>query len=124
MPTTNINPVTPWSPLAGAPGAGDLAVAFSACDAGNGNSSASLGNKDFLMLQNTGVGARTITLNAVKDPFGATSSITAYSMPAASFAMIGPIPRLRFIQPSGLDVGKYTYNAEHAEVKALPLNIV
>jgi len=122
MATTNIDPMTPFNPQSGAPGAGAMDLVMTATDSVNGNSTKS-GGRDYLLLQNPAGTPYTVTINAVKDPFGATAGITAYSIGAGKLSMCGPLNPLRFVNGSGADAGKYTYQSSNAAVLACPLNL-
>lgn len=122
MPTTNIDPKTPFNPQSGAPSAGDMDLVMTAIDTANGNSTKS-GGRDYLLFQNPGGAPYTITVNGVKDPFGATASISAYSLGAGKLAMLGPLNPLRWVNGSGADAGKYSYTASNAAVLVCPLNL-
>jgi hypothetical protein len=57
-------------------------------DAVNGNSFAATG-QEVLLFQNSDTAAHTVTITSVADPYGRTdASLTAYSIPASSFAVI------------------------------------
>ena len=64
--------------------AGGLTFAFTAGNTG-GDTFAVTG-RELLLIQNTGVGARTFTIASVVDSFGRTGDITAYSLAAGEFA--------------------------------------
>jgi hypothetical protein len=60
--------------------AGDLTVAFTACDPSNGNSFAATGT-EIILVQNTDSATHTFTVNSVADGLGRTdSSLTGYSV--------------------------------------------
>jgi hypothetical protein len=68
--------------------AGDLAAAFVAMDASNGNSYLATG-QEVLVFQNTDSVAHTVTITSVPDALGRSdTSLTSYSIPANSFAAI------------------------------------
>jgi hypothetical protein len=57
--------------------------------------------KELLLVHNVGIGAATITLNAAPDKFGRTGSITAYSLAADDFVILGPFPTEVYAQTDG-----------------------
>jgi hypothetical protein len=66
--------------------AGQLAIAFTACDNTNGNSFTATG-REILIMQNTDSSAHTITITPVTDPYGGTNtSLTTYSLAATGSA--------------------------------------
>lgn len=98
-----------------APGSYPSAMAtlnVNAGDAGNGNQFTMVGG-ELIIAQNTGAGARTITLTSFNDPYGRLGTITTQSIPAGAFRMIGPMELLGWQQIDG----KFYINVEHAEVK-------
>lgn len=68
--------------------AGDLAVNPVFMDVANGNSFVATG-REVLIFQNTDTAAHTVTITSVADKLGRSdTSLTAYSIPASSFAAI------------------------------------
>lgn len=72
-----------------------------------------LTGREVLLVQNSGAGARTFTVTSQVDPFGRTGHITAYSLGAGEFAIVGPIPTLGWADSAGL----LNLASEHAEIK-------
>ena len=88
------------------------AVTMTAADATNKEEFVSTG-RELVIAQNTGVGARTVTINSVDDSFGRAEDITAESIAAGAIRVYGPFPTAGW-QQSG---GKINLEASHAEVK-------
>jgi hypothetical protein len=59
------------------------------------------GGNDLVVAHNTGVGAVTVTITSVADPFGRTGDVTAYSMAAGEYAVFGPFKNLGWAQSNG-----------------------
>ena len=76
------------------------ALTFTAADATNFNNFPSTG-REALVIQNTGAGAGTITVHSVSDSLKRTGDITAYSVPAAGFAILGPFSQAGWLQSDG-----------------------
>lgn len=77
-----------------------------------------ISGKEYLDFFNSGAGARTVTIDSIKDPiYGRLGSVTAYSIGAGEYAMFGPFSQDAWQQTSGGDAGFMTFEAEHAEVK-------
>lgn len=87
MPFTPITPITPTGPYPpnGVVGATALNITETATDNVNGNSFPLTGH-DVLLLHNTDVSARTVTISSAPDQRGRTADITAYSIPAGVIA--------------------------------------
>ncbi len=68
-----------------------LALPFEAMDLANGNHFVSSG-KELLVVRNDDVAAQTITVVSVGGVEGRTGDITAFSIPAAAYAIFGPFP--------------------------------
>jgi hypothetical protein len=68
--------------------------------------------REILIAQNTGAGARTVTITSVAIN-GRTGDITSYSLGAGEFGVFGPFRREGWAQGTG----KLYFEAEHAEVK-------
>ena len=60
-----------------------------AWDNANGNRFIATG-KELVLAQNTDVGAQTVTITSVADPYGRTGNVTAFSIPAGGLAIFGP----------------------------------
>lgn len=71
--------------------AGAAALNWTACDSVNGNS-VILTGREVLLIQNSGASPYTVTVSSVADQLGRFADITAYSLPATSFAFFGPFP--------------------------------
>jgi len=77
--------------------AGAADVGFVAGDDVNGNYwTPSEG--DILLVQNTDVGAQTVTIDAAPDELGRDGAITAYSLAADDIALFGPFGRDGWMQ--------------------------
>lgn len=55
----------------------------------NGNRFVATG-KELVVAHNTDVGAQTVSVTSVADPYGRTGNITTFSIPAGSIAVFGP----------------------------------
>lgn len=81
--------------------AGDLTVNLTASDATNGNSLVATGS-EILFVQNSDTVAHTFTVASVPDSLGRSdASLTAYSVPASSFAAIQLSQLAGWIQSNG-----------------------
>jgi hypothetical protein len=69
--------------------------------------------KVLVVAQNTGAGARTVTITSTVDGGGRTGDIAAYSIGAGEYAVFGPFDLDGWVQTDG----KLYLEAEHAEVK-------
>jgi len=113
MPTTALTVVT-------SPGAyptvtaNSLDVAFTAADASNGNHYIGDGTELILVL-NTDSGAHTVTVTSVADSLGRTGHITAYSLGAGEYALLGPVKLAGWADSTG----KVLISANDATVKFL-----
>lgn len=58
--------------------------------------------KEIIVLQNTDVGAVTVTITSQPDEKNRLGTITAYSLPASGFAGFGPFPTLGWNDAAGL----------------------
>lgn len=56
---------------------------------------------DILLVQNTDVGAQTVTIDAAADEVGRDGAITAYSLAADEIAIFGPFKRSAWKQVDG-----------------------
>jgi hypothetical protein len=81
-------------------GALSAALTLVAGDNVNGNSVPSTG-REIIIVQNTAGVAGTITVSSVADAFNRSGDITAYSVPAAGFAVLGPFPLQGWKQADG-----------------------
>lgn len=75
-------------------------LTFAAGDNGNGNSFVSTG-RELLLVQNTAGAPGTVTITSVADNLQRTGNITAYSVPAGGFAMLGPFQQAGWKQSDG-----------------------
>ena len=92
-----------------------LDVTLTACDAANGNSTPfGSASKLLLVAQNTGAGARTITLSSIEDSLNRKGDITTYSIGAGEF-MAFLFERSGWLQSDG----SVYYTGEHAEVEVV-----
>lgn len=57
--------------------------------------------KNLLLVQNTDVGAQTVTINSTADPQNRTGDITTYALAAGALAVFGPFERAGWVQPDG-----------------------
>jgi hypothetical protein len=73
-------------------------------DAGNGHVTPIVDGKTVVIAQNTGVGARTITISSVADGQNRKGDITAYSIGPGKISMFGPFKQSYWNQssPAGL----------------------
>lgn len=118
MARQTIAKVTPKSPDAATIAANSADVAFTACDATNKEQFASTG-RELVLFQNTGAGARTVTISSVADDLNRTRDVETYSIGAGEFALFGPFPLKGWRQTSD---GNVYCEAEHAEVKILVID--
>lgn len=82
-------------------GATGADFAFTAADAGSGNSFVSTG-RELLLAQNaSGATAYTVTVSSVADDLQRTGDITAYSVGAGKFSMFGPFGQPGWKQSDG-----------------------
>lgn len=76
-----------------------------------------ISGKEYLDFFNSGLAAKTVTIDSVKDPvYGRLGSVTAYSIGAGEYAQFGPFSQDAWQQTSGDDAGYMTFEAEHADV--------
>jgi len=80
--------------------AGSAELEFEAGDAANGNAFTMTG-REIVIARNDDELAQTITVASVVDKFNRTGDITAYSIPAGEYAILGPIPMVGFVQTTG-----------------------
>ena len=94
--------------------AGLITFAFTA---GNtGGDTFSITGREYIIIQNTGVGARTFTITSIADEKNRTGDITAYSLAAGEFAYFsGGLTN----SPGWKNVstGLLTITPSHAEIK-------
>lgn len=113
MARTNIPVITPIGAFPVLPlTALQAQFVFTAADVANGNSSPMTG-RELLIIQNTDAGAQTVTIVSAPDANGRSGDITTYSLPASTFAMLGPFTTSGWRQSSG----KLFFNASNANVK-------
>lgn len=76
------------SRISGQPTAGSMDYVYTAADVSNLNQAAfGTYSSLILLVNNTDVGATTITITSAADPFGRTTDITAYALATLDFAM-------------------------------------
>lgn len=79
-----------------------------------------LNGDQLILVRNTGVGARTVTVNAVNDPFGrTTAALTAVSIPAGQMRVLPRFPITGWRQADGM----LYLTGEHAEVEFAVLDL-
>jgi hypothetical protein len=111
---TNISSVLPPALLSGTPGAGTLALSWTAADTVNQNQCDITGKEVLLAWNTDAVTAYTVTVNSVPDPqLGRSGDITSYSIPAGTVCWIGPMPTVGWQQSNG----KLYFQANNAAVK-------
>ena len=76
-------------------------VAFDAGDEVNGNE-VTLTGGEYLLVNNSGGSAYTVTITAAPDTIGRTGSISAYSVGAGELAIFGPFPQAGWKQDDGM----------------------
>lgn len=85
MAETRITPITPTGPYIDESVTAKLGtVTATASDATNGNV-ISLAKDILLVLENTDVGAQTVTITSYPDPYGRRADISAFSIAAGAF---------------------------------------
>lgn len=97
MPRTSLTPIL-------APGSYPTVptlMAFTACDVANGNQVAMSG-KDLLVIFNNDAAPQTVTINSVPDAYGRAGDITAFSMAAGTYYIVGPLSKLAWAQAAGV----------------------
>lgn len=85
MARTALTKVTPKGPYT-AISPGDLALAFTAADAVNGNKFP-LSGTEIVLMQNTDTGAHHVTISSTPDDKGRSGDIASYSIAAGAFAV-------------------------------------
>lgn len=102
MARTALTVQTPVGPYPVLPlGALAAQLTFANSDNANGNSFPCTG-RELIVLNNTTGGALTITIGSVVDERNRSGDISAYSIPAAGFAMLGPFPTAGWMQAGGV----------------------
>ncbi len=96
-------------------------VALVAGDVVNGNQADCTG-KELLLVQNTDIGAGTVTIAGKADEYGRTGEITAYSVGAGEIAIFGPFPTDAFRQVSPV-AGKMNIDVSAATMKLAVLRL-
>lgn len=89
-----------------------LDLAFAAADATNKEQFAASGN-DLVIAFNSGASAYTVTVTSVKDEKNRTGDISAYSIGAGEYAVLGPFKSAGWKQTDG----NIYLEAENAAVK-------
>lgn len=114
-----ITPITMKSPF-DVVTAGLITFAFTAGNAGG--DTISITGRELLIIQNTGVGARTFTITSIVDEKNRTGDITAYSLAAGEFAYftggLTNSPGWR-----NVSTGLLAITPSHAEVKYAVLKL-
>jgi len=76
-------------------------ITFEAGDAVNGNQFTATG-KELVIAHNTdGATAYAITIHSTPDPYNRTGDIEGYNIPAGGYAVLGPFPRIGWMQSDG-----------------------
>lgn len=109
---TDITPKTPPA-LTSAITATSADFTWTAADTSNGNSVTLTGN-ELLLVNNTGGSAYTVTVSSVADDLGRTGDISAYSVGAGLYSVLGPFPLRGWRQSA---TGKLNFSASNAAVK-------
>jgi hypothetical protein len=60
-----------------------------------------LTGKEILLVRNDNVGAQTVTVSSVVDPYNRTGNITTYSVGIGEFAVFPPFPKEGWAQTDG-----------------------
>ena len=81
--------------------AGDFAIPTEASDAALGNAVQCTG-KEILVMNNTDVGAQTVTIDAKPDSYGRDGAITDYSIPAGEIHLSEILTEEAFEQSDGM----------------------
>lgn len=113
MPTTAITVKDTLGSYPSLPLAADSAdFTWTAADVGNGNHYVSDGT-ELVLVNNTGASPYTVTVTSQKDPQSRTGDISAYSLAAGDYAVLGPF------KPSGWQnaSGQVLISASNAGVK-------
>lgn len=92
--------ITPKGPFPGVVAPDDLDFVFTASDLANKNDFLFTG-RELILVQNTDVGAQTITLTSALDPQKRTQDITAYSFAADEFGIFWAGDLVGWIQTGG-----------------------
>lgn len=101
MPRTTITKKTAPGAYPSLPVAADaLDLVLTAADVANKNQFSPSGN-DLILVQNSGASAYTVTLTSAPDPQNRTGDITAYSLAAGEFAVLGPVKTMGWVQADG-----------------------
>lgn len=116
---TIVNPTSPAALLSGAPAANALDATFTAIDVGNGNRTLNNGQLMLIFVNSHETNAYTVTVTSVADQNGRTGDITAYSLAAGEYAIVGPLKTEGWTQTTGY----VHYTAENAAVKVLPVQL-
>ena len=100
------------------PTAASLDFALVAINATN-KCQVALTGKELLLVQNTGAGARTFTVSSVADALKRSGDITAYSLGAGKFMVLGPFAIEGWRQSDG----NLYFEGEHAEIKVTVIRL-
>lgn len=108
MPRTLLTPVaTP-----GGYSTTGAVLPMTAADAVNFNYIVATG-RDIVLVHNTGVGSRTVTITSVPDNLGRVGDVAAVALAAGEYRIFGPMPLAGWVQTDG----SLHFQASHAEVK-------
>jgi hypothetical protein len=77
-----------------------LDVVFEAGDSSNKNKFKTTG-KEVVLIQNVAVAAKTVTFKSVADERNRKGDITAYSLGASEFMLVGPFPLVGWADGNG-----------------------
>jgi hypothetical protein len=102
MPRTALTPKTALGSKSSAYASANVAdLTMAAADVANKNEFAASGH-DLIFAHNTTAGPETITVTSVADPQqGRTGDVTAYSLGAGEYAVLGPFHRAGWQQTNG-----------------------
>ncbi len=100
MARTELTPFTALGPF-GTYSAGLADITMTAADTTDQNS-AKLTGKVLLIAHNTGVGVQTVTVTSVTCEHGRSGDITAYSLAADDYAILGPFEPKGWLQSDGM----------------------
>ena len=76
------------------------ALTMTAADTTDKNQFVAAGN-DLVIAHNTGAASATVTITSTSDPYGRSGDISAYSIAAGAYAILGPFKILGWQQSDG-----------------------
>ncbi len=76
--------------------------------------------RELLLVQAPAAGARTVTISSTPDEMGRSGTITAYSVGANEFAVLGPFPKEAWAQTNGQLYGAASADDVNLAVLRLP----